>query len=95
MDRLFGFSTGSVAFGDFRRGLDILRRNELRAVEISALREPELEPLVRSFAQMDLSGFSYISIHAPSKLRTLTEQCVIELITPIIEGGVPVVVHAD
>ena len=46
--RPIGFSTGALAYGDFRRGLDIVRENQLPVVELSALREPELEPLVAS-----------------------------------------------
>ena len=40
--RTFGISTGALAYGDFRRALEMLRRYDTNAVELSALRQPEL-----------------------------------------------------
>jgi hypothetical protein len=39
---LFGFSTGVLALGDFRRSLELLQGVDADAVELSALRETEL-----------------------------------------------------
>ena len=39
---LFGFSTGALALGDFRRALELLQGVDADAVELSALREKEL-----------------------------------------------------
>jgi len=44
--RLVGFSTGALAFADFRRGLQMLRETGAKAVELSALRAAELDPLM-------------------------------------------------
>ena len=41
-----GFSTGTLALGDFRLGLQQLYGKQAMAVELSALRDMELEPLV-------------------------------------------------
>jgi hypothetical protein len=41
-----GFSTGSLASGDFRRGLEMALRARVEAIELSALREDELDPLL-------------------------------------------------
>ena len=53
--RPIGFSTGALAKGDFRRGLEILRRHKIEIVELSALRQPELEPLMSSLDDLDLA----------------------------------------
>ena len=44
--RLIGFSTGALARNDFRRALQMLAERHVRAVELSALRQDELIPLV-------------------------------------------------
>jgi len=90
-----GFSTGTLALGNFRRGLQILGGKMAVAVELSALRDVELEPLVRSFDTLDLSQFKYVSVHAPSRFETLTEAQVLELLTAAFEREWPVVVHPD
>ncbi len=64
--RPIGFSTGALAYADFRRGLAMTRTAACPAVELSALRQPELFPLLESLESLDLAGFDYISIHAPS-----------------------------
>ncbi|MGI0084760.1 MAG: hypothetical protein ACREBQ_06730, partial [Nitrososphaerales archaeon] len=65
--RPIGFSTGALAYGDFRRALDILQGKRIAAIELSALRETELAPLIGALDSLDLSAFTYISVHAPSK----------------------------
>ena len=57
--RLVGFSTGALAFADFRRGLDMLAGTSAKAVELSALRSTELDPLVDSLDSLNLSRFFY------------------------------------
>ena len=47
--RLIGFSTGALARNDFRRALQMLAERRVRAVELSALRQDELMPLVEQF----------------------------------------------
>jgi hypothetical protein len=44
--RPIGFSTGALAKGDFRRGLDLQRRSGISAIELSALRDHELPHLL-------------------------------------------------
>ena len=58
--RRIGFSTGALAFGDFHAGLQILRANRVDTVELSALREIELIPLINALDSLDLSSFKYI-----------------------------------
>jgi hypothetical protein len=89
-----GFSTGALAKGDFARGLDLQRNRAIDAVELSALRDHELPILVDALPTLDLEGFAYISFHAPSKLQTLDEQAVCDLLSELPEAW-PIVVHPE
>jgi hypothetical protein len=93
--RLIGFSTGALAFGDFNRALGLLRGKATNAVELSALREPELLPLVHTIPRLDLSGFRYIAVHAPSRIDPSRESRVVELLQTVAERQWPIVVHPD
>lgn len=95
MSRAIGFSTGSLARGDYRAALEALRCTGATAVELSALREPELEPLMRDLSALDLSRFAHVSIHAPSALRQYDEQGLIKALGAALNAGLPIVVHAD
>lgn len=82
--RPVGFSTGALAKGDFVRGLDLQRPvKSIRAVELSALRDHELEPFVAAARSLDLDRFDYVSVHAPSKLKTLDERAVFDLLSSL------------
>lgn len=95
MRRLIGFSTGALSFGAYARGLAAIRSNHLAAIELSALRQPELEPLVSALDALDLSGFQYIAFHAPSDIAPGTEQLVFNMLLRVAERGWPIVVHPD
>jgi len=43
-----GFSTGSIALGNVRRGLDVATHKRTNAIELAALREEEFDPLLES-----------------------------------------------
>ena len=93
--RPLGFSTGALAKGDFQRGLMLQRGvSRIRAVELSALRDRELQPLVDAAGSLDLAQFDYVSVHAPSKLGTLAEQEVFELLAAL-PAAWPIVAHPD
>jgi hypothetical protein len=93
--RPIGFSTGALAKSDFRRGLELQRPfGSVTAVELSALRDHELEPLVSAIATLDVEGFDYVSVHAPSKLRELSKQRVFELLESLPERW-PIIVHPE
>jgi hypothetical protein len=91
-----GFSTGALAYADFRRGLAMTQSSpECSAIELSALRQPELLPLLESLHTLDLSRFSYVSIHAPSQFEPGWEaQCAAYLRAELSRGW-PIVVHPD
>ena len=93
--RPIGFSTGALAYGDFRRGLEILRGVPTSAVELSALRESELAPLVDSLGSLDLGPFTYVSFHAPSKFPKEHEKEVIHLLRKVAAQGFRIVLHPD
>jgi hypothetical protein len=95
MKRRIGFSTGALAFGDFRKGLDLVRQREIRTVELSALRDRELRPLLDALDELPLGGIDYISLHAPSRLEDLDEETVCSLLRQLIPRGWPIIVHPD
>jgi sugar phosphate isomerase/epimerase len=93
--RPIGFSTGALAFGDFRRGLKIVRDHGLKVVELSALREPEVDPLMDALDSLDLSGFGYIAVHAPSAMARGQEQHVVDRLLAARDRGWPIILHPD
>ena len=93
--RIIGFSTGAIAKGDFRSALHTLRAHAVEAVELSALRAEELEPLIQALPTLDLTGFAFISIHAPSRFTAEEEAHVIEQLLSPAASGFPIVVHPD
>lgn len=90
-----GFSTGSLALGDYRAALASLRSSDASAVELSALREPELAPLMDDLSKLPLSQFRHISVHAPSSFPTMDEAQIVAALQPAIDARYPIIVHAD
>ncbi|MCU1258332.1 MAG: hypothetical protein JWO80_1217 [Bryobacterales bacterium] len=93
--RPIGFSTGALARGDFRRALAVLREHRVGIVELSALRLEELEPLISAIPLLDLAGFKFVSIHAPSRFDQQSESRVLNLLSRRELSAYPVVVHPD
>lgn len=93
--RTLGFSTGALAFGNFRRALELLRAYDTRAVELSALRQPELGPLAAASNDLELSQFSYVAVHAPSSIDIDSERQVVKCLMHLAANGWPIVVHPD
>jgi hypothetical protein len=93
--RPIGFSTGALAFSDFRRGLEILRGKQTNTIELSALREAELAPLVGALDSLDLSPYTYVSVHAPSKYDQRNEGEIVGLLRKTASRGWPIVLHPD
>ena len=90
-----GFSTGSLASGDVLKGLRMAADSKSNAIELSALREDELAPLIRLLDDLELAQFSYVSFHAPSRLIHMTEQQVVGLLQTVANRDWPIVVHPD
>jgi hypothetical protein len=93
--RPIGFSTGSISLANFSDALEKLRNTSASAVELSALREGELEPLVAALPQLELGQYLYLSIHAPSRLSSKSEREVVTLLTPAIQRGFNIIIHPD
>lgn len=93
--RTTGFSTGALARGNFRRGLELCRKHNLRAVEFSALRFHELPALVEALPELDLSGFDFVPVHAPSQYEASEERRIVRLLEKAVERKIPVVIHPD
>jgi hypothetical protein len=93
--RRLGFSSGALAYADFRRGVAMLQHKAVRAVELSALRQNELRPMVEALDELDLSQFEYIALHAPSQFAEKDEEEIIHLLSAASARGWPIIVHPD
>jgi len=93
--RLIGFSTGALARNDFRAALRILKNRDVRAVELSALRQHELIPLIEQLDDLDLHAFRYVAFHAPSVMELEFESIAIEALDQVASRHWPIVVHPD
>jgi hypothetical protein len=93
--RNIGFSTGALALGDFRSALEMLAGKNSSAVELSALRQNELAPLVEQLDRLDLGQFAYVSFHAPSSIEPAFEAEALRLLEQVARRGWPIVVHPD
>lgn len=90
-----GFSTGALALSDFKKALRIMRDLPVNVVELSAIRQDELVPLLRSIDDLDLSEFAYVSIHAPSSFSAENEGWIFGELYKSLHRGWPIVVHPD
>src|SRR5688572_22948563 len=93
--RPVGFSTGALAYADFRRGVAMSLTQDCQALELSALRQPELVPMLDAISDLDLGAFPYVSIHAPSQFEAEREGVVWERLYNELHRAWPVVVHPD
>jgi len=81
--RCIGFSTGALAYGNFEEGLRLLRKTKANAVELSALRQNELEPLVRVINTLELQQFRHISMHVPSSVTPEFEKTLLSTLSSV------------
>jgi len=95
IDDTVGFSTGALEKGNYRKALDWMGENDVRTVELSALRFEELKPLVESLDAIDLKEFDLISFHAPSSFKPDQEKSVIDLLNQVHVRGWNIIVHPD
>jgi hypothetical protein len=90
-----GFSTGALALSDFATALDWLRGTPADAVELSALRLHELEPLARAADRLELGQYGFVSVHAPGRIPASEELAVVRRLMEFTERGWPVVLHPN
>ena len=91
-----GFSTGALFKGDFISGIATCRALRLEAIELSALRYRELEPLTDFVLNQGVDGFRHVSVHAPTDFSQEQENIVVQSLVQIARGrGWPIVVHPD
>jgi hypothetical protein len=93
--RPIGFSTGSLALGDFRLALEQLQGSGTDAIELSALRFNELVPLVQCLDELELGSYSHISVHAPGRYPAQDEKWLVDQLSKAAARGWPVVLHPD
>lgn len=92
--RLIGFSTGAVAYSDFRRALELLANEPVNCVELSALRLHEVGPLLVAARGLDLRRYNYVSFHAPSKYPREGERALVESLCSLPPQW-PIILHPD
>jgi hypothetical protein len=90
-----GFSTGALALDNVDRALTMLQDKRVQAIELSALRQHELLPLIERLGDLDLSRFTYKSFHAPSFMSPEFESTAINLLQKVRKLGWPIIVHPD
>jgi hypothetical protein len=90
-----GFSTGALAYSNFRSALRMLHDEGILAVELSALRMPEWVPLIGALEGLDLSDFNYISIHLPSLMDASEERQIANTLHSLPHQDWPLVLHPD
>ncbi|HSZ61287.1 MAG TPA: hypothetical protein VK828_05800 [Terriglobales bacterium] len=73
----------------------MLANKDVNAIELSALRQEELGPLVAELDSLDLSRFKHISFHAPSSIEPTFEQAALKLLAEVSGRGWPIIVHPD
>jgi hypothetical protein len=92
--RFIGYSTGAIALGDFSRALTLLEGHSFQAIELSALRISEVEPLLCALPNLKLGSYKYISFHAPSAFREDEEDRLVALLSEL-PAAWPIVLHPD
>jgi hypothetical protein len=91
---VLGYSTGAIALGNFSHAISVLSHYDFTAIELSALRVAEVAPLIEALPTLDLSRYSYISFHAPSKFPVEDEGPLIDLLSALPDQW-PIVLHPD
>lgn len=92
--RPIGFSTGAVAYSDFRAALQILESTSATAVELSALRPSELRPLLDASGALQFTKYSHISVHLPSSILIDSERDLLKMASQFPEDWL-LITHPD
>jgi hypothetical protein len=92
-----GASTGYMEGlrGDWGELVEEASRVSSFAVELAALRESELPSLIEFLARAPALPFRYLSVHAPSKARQISERELIASLEALPPSVDAIVVHPD
>jgi hypothetical protein len=92
-----GCSTGFMAErrGDWPALVAEAARNHPFAIELAALGEPELPALLEYLAATPSLPFLFLSVHAPSKHREMTEEELVGMLGALTGRVDAIVVHPD
>jgi len=93
--RPIGFSTGALALSDFRHAMDLLRDKAVSAIELSALRFRELNPMLEVLSECDLSKYKFKGFHAPSSFDRCDEAYIVQQLHRYVPRDWPIVLHPD
>jgi hypothetical protein len=91
-----GFSTGALARGDFVRGLRLLEKTQVEAVELSALRSIELPDMLAKlppYLEKLKHRYRYISFHAPTDFKD--EHGLLDHLATFVALDWNIIVHPD
>jgi hypothetical protein len=64
-------------------------------LELSALRYPELQPLLDALESLTLAPYNYKSIHAPSSFSAEQEVQIVDRLKLSVPRDWPIVLHPD
>jgi hypothetical protein len=73
----------------------MLAEKHVRAVELSALRQDELVPLIEQLDDLDLEGFEYKAFHAPSLMERDFEATAVGVLEQVALREWPIIVHPN
>jgi hypothetical protein len=92
-----GASTGYMAElrGNWDSAVEEACQVSSFAVELAALSEPELAPLIDYLERISSLPFLYLSVHAPTKQRSLAEAEFVEVLAGLPAFVDSIVVHPD
>ena len=93
--RPIGFSTGALTLSDFRHAINILQDKAVSAIEISALRFRELDPMLELLSECDLAKYKFKGVHAPSSFDERDEAYIVKQLQRYVPGDWPIVLHPD
>jgi sugar phosphate isomerase/epimerase len=89
-----GISTGAFE-GSPAEAVDASRAIGCDAIELSALRWREMDPLLELLNSLDLSQFKYVSIHLPSSIPEDSEMDLVRKLEGVTDQRILFVLHPD
>lgn len=60
---------------------------DIHVLELSALRQPELVPMLNGLGELDLRQFDYVAVHAPSEFSAEDESNITDKLSGVCSRG--------